>query len=134
MDFVELCCNVVQCVEVYCNALLLTMATYFKVFKPLVQDIMYSKDPATHCNTLHHTATHCNTLQHTATQRNILHHTEPHNNTLQRTLAQWFKTSRYSKCSATQYSRLQHTATHRNTPQHNTTHCNILQHAATQCF
>jgi len=28
--------------------------------------------PATHCNTLQHTATHCNTLQHTATYCNVL--------------------------------------------------------------
>ena len=25
----------------------------------------FAATPATHCNTLHHTATHCNTLQHT---------------------------------------------------------------------
>ena len=31
--------------------------------------------PATHCNTLQHTATHCNTLQHTATHCNTLQHT-----------------------------------------------------------
>ena len=57
-----------------------------------------SKEFATHCNTLHHTATHCNTL----------HHTAPHCNTLQHT--------------ATHCNTLQHTATHCNTLPHNTLH------------
>jgi len=60
--------------------------------------------PATHRNTLQHSATHCNALQHTAT----------HCNTVQRT--------------ATHCNTLQHTATHCNTLQHTATHCNTLQH------
>ena len=64
--------------------------------------------PATHCNTLQHTAAHCNTLAHTATHCNKLRHTATHCDTLQ------------------------HNATHCNTMQHNATQCNTPQHAIYQ--
>jgi len=107
--------------------------------------------PATHCNTLRHTATHCDTLQHTATHTvtwlsiavgcslalwgggctcvcscNTLRHTATHCDTLQHT--------------ATQCNTVQHTATHCNIQgspgcplQRGATHCNTLQHTATHC-
>ena len=87
--------------------------------------------PATHCNTLPHTATHCNTLhcntlQHTATDGK---HT-----------AQHFTYPRYICCdscnmlphTATHCNTLQHTATPYHTLQHTATHCNTLQHTATE--
>jgi len=65
-------------------------------------DLPYDHPPATHCNTLQHTATHCTTLHHTATHCNAMQHTATH-------------------CNA-----LQHTATHCNTLQHTATHFNIV--------
>ena len=58
-------------------------ATHLPFWQVLMPD--KSDTPATHCNTLQHTATHCNTLQHTATHCNALQHTATHCNTLQRT-------------------------------------------------
>ena len=46
--------------------------------------------PATHCNTLQHTATHCNTLQHTAT----------HCNTLQLMMFTWITYQSWYNCLA----------------------------------
>jgi len=82
--------------------------------------------PATHCNTLPHTATycktlhhieaHCNTPQHTATHGNTLQHTATHGNTLQHT--------------ATHCNTLHNTAPHRITRHHTATRRNTLQHIA----
>ena len=116
--------------------------------------------PATHCNTLQHTATHCNSFSHslpflspsfshtqcmwgtsTASHCNTLQHTATQCNT--RTQCMWGTT-------ATPCNTLQHTATHYNTLQHtvtrahsvcgvnllcptfyHNTHCNTLHHILT---
>jgi len=71
--------------------------------------------PATHCNTLQHTATHCNTLQHAATHYVTLQHAGS---------CEWVM-SQVLLCN-------RHTATRCNTLQHAATRCNTLQHAATR--
>ena len=52
---------------------------------PLLAVSWHALLPATHCNTLQHTATHCNTMQHNATHCNTLQHTATYCNTLQHT-------------------------------------------------
>jgi len=105
--------------------------------------------PATHCNTLQHTATHRNTLHHTATHCNtpsavnigleiqILQHTATHYSALKHTAIQC-STQQHAaiQCNTLQYTAthchaLQHTATHSNTQQHTATHRSTQQHTAT---
>jgi len=68
--------------------------------------------PATHCNTLQHTATHCNTLQRTATHCDTLQHTSAHCNT-------FFAAAMWAQGILSR------------TPQHAATRCNIVQQTAT---
>ena len=80
--------------------------------------------PASHCNTLQHTATHCNTLQHTGRG--------PFNRT-KSTIQIWERLLHLEChfCNTLQHSATLHdTATHCNTLQHTATHCNTLQHTA----
>jgi len=74
------------------------------------------------CNTLHtHPATHCNTLQHTA----VMSCTKDEGCYRARIL--------WGLMPATHCNILQHTATYCNTLRHTATHCDTLQHTATHC-
>jgi len=78
--------------------------------------------PATHCNTLQHTATHCNTLQHTVAHCNTLQHPATHTATQSLGLLQHYLVFRATSFTATHCNTLQHTATHCNTLQHTPQH------------
>ena len=50
-----------------CGAHLNVYRALSRMYRPLVRILGSCDIPATHCNTLQHTATHCNTLHHSAT-------------------------------------------------------------------
>jgi len=84
-------CNTLQHAATRCNTLQHTTMAHIRRESCHTYEISYvthrhwTYRPATHCNTLQHTATHCNTLQHTATHCNTLQHTATRCKTLQHT-------------------------------------------------
>jgi hypothetical protein len=96
--------------------------------------------PATHFDTLQHTATHCITLQHMATHGNTRRHTATQCNSLQLTATHSdslpHSCQSGGKCMIPiqiASHTLQRTATRCNTVWHIATHYNTRQHAVSQC-
>jgi len=105
----SVCCSVLPCVAVCCNA-----QRYTFVGSQCVAVCLLQRTEAHLCR-LQCVAACCNTQRHTFVGSRAIksHHQDSHCNTLHHT--------------ATHYTTLQHTATHCNTLQHTATHCNTLQ-------